>query len=170
MFQKSKDLNIEELNLSKVRESVEKLYDRKVEILVRLHPDLRNKDVPSGVINASYYDDTQELLAASDVLITDYSSIMWDFSLQKKPVFLFQPDNDGYEEERGYYLSFEKMPYILARSTQELCSKIESFDENLYREGVTVFLKKYGSFDEGIAACKICEYIESICGVDEDDI
>lgn len=55
--------------------------------MIKEHPNMTNKaniyKYSENVINMSNYPDTQELLMAADILITDYSSIMWDFSLQK---------------------------------------------------------------------------------------
>ena len=111
--------------------------------------------VPDGVGSLHH----QELLAVSDILITDYSSVMWDFSLQKKPVFLFHPDLDKYQKERGYYLSFGQMPYIEAFSNEEMCRKIKSFDEERYHKELDDFLEKYGSFDRGRASADVAEQL-----------
>ncbi|MDE6937497.1 MAG: CDP-glycerol glycerophosphotransferase family protein, partial [Lachnospiraceae bacterium] len=94
----------------------------------------------------------------------DYSSVMWDFSLQKKPVFLFHPDLDKYQKERGYYLSFGQMPYIEAVSNEELYRKIRDFDEQSYRKKLDDFLKKYGSFDSGNASAEVAERVITILG------
>lgn len=56
-----------------------------------------------GCISATAYPDMQDLLCAADFLITDYSSCMHDFSLMKKPVFLYVPDYIEYMKERGFY-------------------------------------------------------------------
>ena len=109
--------------------------------------------------------DVQELLAAADILITDYSSIMWDFSLQRKPVFLFHPDLDRYEKERGYYLPFKSMPYMEVFSNEEICQKIEEFQEGRYQEALSRFLQDYGSFDRGTASKAVTERILKIIEV-----
>ena len=159
--------DLEELDLGEIRSYIEKRYGRNATVMVRLHPDVADQSITGDVINATSYEDTQELLAAADILITDYSSIMWDFSLQKKPVFLYQPDNDGYDEERGYYLPFEEMPYFVAKSTQEMCRLIETFDQADYAASVERFLKEYGSFDRGNAAETIRRRIETVCKTGE---
>lgn len=132
------------------------LYEKDCIILIREHPQMKLQEgrylFSDRVINVSDYPDIQELLAVSDLLITDYSSVMWDFSLQRKPVFLYHPDADLYEKERGVYLSFSKMPYIEALSMEELCRKICGFDEILYKQELEIFLRKYETFDGGKAA------------------
>ena len=75
-------------------------------MLVRFHSNLCGNEqlaaLYSDCIHVTDYADVQELLIISDVLITDYSSILWDFSLQKKPVFLYQNDEQEYLDDRGF--------------------------------------------------------------------
>lgn len=144
------------LDFAAVRKAVQRKSGKECRVLVRLHPSdadaAERCPWPGGCVNVTSYDDAQELLAAADILITDYSSVMWDFSLGRKPVFLFHPDIDLYEKERGYYLPFGQMPYVEAFDNADLCRKIEDFEKEGYRKGLDAFLLKYGSFDRGTAA------------------
>lgn len=153
-------------DLSKVCKAVAKRFGKRCRMFVRFHPSDAEtaKKGPwiEPYINVTSYGDVQELLAASDILLTDYSSIMWDFSLSGKPVFLFHPDTDLYEQERGYYLPFEKMPYVEAFDTDDLCKKIETFDGEKYRKEIGVFIEEYGSFDQGTAAEAVGDRIRDI--------
>ncbi len=145
-----------DLDLGAVRTSINKRFGKKCWILVRRHPSeqdrIKNQPWTEEIVDVTAYEDVQELLAAADVLITDYSSVMWDFSLSRKPVFLYHPDLSHYEKERGYYLPFWQMPYIEAFDNADLCCKIENFEEEGYRERMDAFLLKYGSLDKGKAA------------------
>lgn len=154
------------LNLDKTCHAIEKKFGKKCRMFVRFHPSdtkaVKSYPEINKYTNVTFYSDVQELLVAADLLITDYSSIMWDFSLREKPVFLFHPDVDRYEKERGYYLPFEKMPYIEAFDNEDLCRKIDSFHEEKYVLKLRVFLEKYGSFDRGTAAKAVGDRIISI--------
>ena len=159
------------LDLGKARQALERRFGKKYKVLVRFHPfdeepEKKYKWLDEW-INVTSYDDVQELLVISDILITDYSSIMWDFSIQKKPVFLFHPDIKRYENERGYYLEFEKMPYIEAFCNDEIQGKIHSFDDRKYMERLSKFLEDYGTFDRGIASKMIAEKIFELIQRDE---
>ena len=83
--------------------------------MLRLHPTLLGivdtQDLISEdfVRNASCYESIQELLVASDILITDYSSTMFEFALLKKPCFLYTPDAKSYD--RGFYFPIEDLPF-----------------------------------------------------------
>lgn len=167
-FREPRGREADRLNLGAVRDAVHKRFKKKCRILIRRHPSDRDmiKSHPwtEGIVDVSAYGDVQELLAAADILITDYSSIMWDFSLSRKPVFLYHPDLDLYEKERGYYLPFYQMPYIEAFDNADLGRKIESFEEEGYRERMDAFLLKFGSFDRGTASeavgARIMELLE----------
>ncbi len=63
---------------------------------------------------------TEELLPVADLLITDYSSIMFDYLLYRKPIVLFAPDLEQYEAERGFYINYRETPYPVTRTEEEL--------------------------------------------------
>ena len=77
--------------------------NNKWEIGIRLHPKLKDVELDiKNIINLTRYPDIQELLYSADILITDYSSLMWDFSLSKKPCFIYADDLDEYERTHGF--------------------------------------------------------------------
>ena len=108
--------------------------------------------------------DMQFLLLAADVLVTDYSSSMWDMSLTMKPVFLYCPDLDEYTQSRDFYTDIRTWPYPLARSNEELERNVASFDEAAYRAAVKKHHEALGSCETGrasyLAAKRICEALE----------
>lgn len=113
-------------------------------------------------IDVTLYPDIQELLVAADVVITDYSSLMWDFSLQRKPVFLYQSDAEEYENNRGFYAPISEWPYPHAHTQDELLEIIQRFDYEKYIEELNVFLEKYGTCDDGYAAERVVKRIMDI--------
>ncbi len=97
-------------------------------MLIKLHPHLISQssrlNYEDNVINVSAYDDTQELLSISDVLITDYSSLMFDFSITQRPCFLYVPDAEDYvSNERELYFDLEKLPFVIGKNNQDLMRK-----------------------------------------------
>ncbi|MCH5293102.1 MAG: CDP-glycerol glycerophosphotransferase family protein [Treponema sp.] len=99
--------------------------------------DANNEDVSqSDCIDMTAYDDMQELLYVSDVLITDFSSSMWDFSLTGRPVFLFAPDIDSYDVERGFYTNPYSWPFPISKTGHELTEAIMNFNAAEYSEKV----------------------------------
>lgn len=83
--------------------------------VIKAHPHV---DAHERISNCSI--PTEELLPAANLMITDYSSVMFDFLLYRKPVILFAPDLEQYEAERGFYLDYRSIPYPYARTAQEL--------------------------------------------------
>lgn len=111
-------------------------------------------------LNWSSYPDMQELLLISDILITDYSSSIWDFSLTGKPCFLFVPDIENYREnDRGFLIPFEIWPGIACTGNKELQEEIRAFDDEKYRVRVQDFLKKAVSYEKGNACQQVIEWI-----------
>lgn len=70
---------------------------------------------------------TEELLPVADLLITDYSSVLFDFLIYQKPVVLFAPDLEDYENNRGFYLDYRELPYPIAQTRDELEEAIKNW-------------------------------------------
>lgn len=116
-------LNVDEFNKS--------LSDDYI-LALRLHPKIKKFyssqiGVNGDYIDCSDYQNEQELLLISDILITDYSSIMIEFALLNKPIIFFAYDLDNYmNNERGFYLDYKKdLPGPIVYSTEELVNTIK---------------------------------------------
>lgn len=127
----------------------------------RLHPNL-NADVSGeDCIPMSTYPDMQELLIASDLLITDYSSSMFDMAVAGKKCVLYVPDLEQYmANERGLYFDIQSLPFPKARNMDELCHCVGNFEG--YEERCEAFLKEIGSFEDGCSAKRVCDRILQI--------
>lgn len=130
-------------------------------ILCRLHPLIANRGgFADGLyINVSEYPDMQNLLAAADILITDYSSSQWDFGLMRRPVFLFAPDFNDYKVSRGFLYPIEEIPFPIAISNEMLLRHIEKFDRDLYISRLNEYYKGVGCYERGIACKSVVEFI-----------
>ena len=97
-------------------------------ILLRLHPFVRQSqpippDLASFAIDASDHPDIHELMLVSDVLVTDYSSAIFEFSLLNRPMAFFAPDHDDYMDERGFYFDYRTgVPGPVFDTTEALAS------------------------------------------------
>jgi CDP-glycerol glycerophosphotransferase len=112
-----------------------------------------------NVIPASDYPDMQELLCAADVLITDYSSSVWDFSFTFKPCFLYAPDLKKYQEEQGFYTPIEEWPFPLAETNEQLADNIINFEEVEYKNAVKKHHANLGSYENGTATKQLCDVL-----------
>ena len=127
---------------------------------VRLHPRVKPDTINGeNALNLSDYEDMQELLLAADVLITDFSSSMWDFSLTGKPCFLYAPDLYEYLNTTGVYIPAEQWPFSKASSNDELIHNILAFDEVKYADDVKRHHEILGICETGEAGEKVLELI-----------
>jgi len=117
----------------------------------------------NGVVDATCYPDMQELLYAADVLISDYSSCIWDFSLMHKPIFLYCPDLDKYTLSRDFYTPITEWPYILCRSNQSMLENIINFNQEEYLKAIEKHHCILGNCESGEATKIVCEKIVSSC-------
>lgn len=137
-------------------------------ILVRLHPNISNKALelilPENVVNVTDYPDMQELLAASDILLTDYSSSMFEFMLKKMPVFLIALDYKRFKEnERELYFDLQKLPFPFCESMDGLLKSIKQYDENNYYLALNQFYNEIGLAEYGTASIKTAKLIQKVC-------
>jgi len=157
-FRKDYSLKYYDIDYKNTLECLKKKFGGKWKILVRLHPNVSAKSKQlkfwsEDVIDATGYQDSQELLIACDAAITDYSSIVFDYSLLKRPVFLFAPDYDLYNADRGFTLDYFNLPFTVSRSTKELQKTIQNFSEKKYRDRLNDYLKnEVGSKEKGEAS------------------
>lgn len=137
-------------------------------ILLRMHVVVQNKlnlddSLSDFVYNVSNYPDIQELLLISDILITDYSSVMFDFANTKKPMLFFTYDFEEYRDNiRGFYMDFEEeAPGPLLKDTDELIESITNLSivQENYKEKYKLFYKKYCYLDDGRASQRVVESI-----------
>jgi CDP-glycerol glycerophosphotransferase len=137
-------------------------FQKKFICLFRGHHYSPIKEINSSIINATNYPDMQELLYAADVLITDYSSSMWDFSLTHKPGFLYAPDLPAYKNDRNFYTPIEEWPFLLAETNETLCGNIINFSTEKYIEDVKNHHKSFGSYENGASCKAVAELISSL--------
>ncbi len=129
---------------------------------IRLHPKLSDIDIGDmNVINCTSYPDMQELLCCADAIITDYSSLMWDYSFTYRPVFLYAPDIEKYEKERGFYMPVSEWPYPIAHDNNEMRDNILHFEEKSYIESVKQHHIDSGSYETGQACEKVVGLIDT---------
>ena len=137
-------------------------------VLVRLHVIVKNDlkisdELASFVINVSNYHDMQELLLLSDVLITDYSSSMFDFANTKKPMIFYTYDLEEYRDDiRGFYIDFEnEAPGPLVKNTEGVIKSLENIEEinKEYQEKYQQFSRKYCQFEEGYATERVVNHV-----------
>jgi len=134
-------------------------------ILLRLHYLLAARasqiELPKNVINASLYPDIQELYLITDILITDYSSVMFDFAVLKRPIILYCYDLEEYLYHRGTYFDIVKYaPGPVCRTIEEVIHTLEKQgDLTEYNSALNRFVQKFGSLEDGNASKRVIEKV-----------
>ena len=164
-FRKNNSFDCYHLDFSHLSKVLNIKFGGKWKILLRLHPNISHlssllSNELTGVIDVSLYDDIHELFLITDVVISDYSSLVFDFSLTKRPCFLYTPDLYDYSHnDRHFYFKIDDLPFPYAESQKELFNLIYSFSDSKYREEIDAFLHSIGSFDDGYSCEHIAQYI-----------
>lgn len=146
-----------------VEEFADRLGDR-FTLLVRTHY-LNSVSLPPSVagrvLDVSRHHDITPLLALADGLITDYSSVMFDYAVLDRPMLFFAYDYEKYSTDiRGTYFDLkDKAPGPVVATADELMQAVAAFDEAdaKYAEARQRFLAEFGEYDRGDAARRIVE-------------
>lgn len=159
-----------DLDYDQVLDTLERRFGGEWRILMRLHPAVsqhsKELKLPQRVIDVSGYDDVQELVAVSAIMISDYSSVMFESAFIKRPVFLFTTDYQAYvEKEYELLIEISSLPFPRAENNEELCHLILDFDQREYEDKVGRFLEKYGVKEDGNASKRVVEHIKALMNV-----
>lgn len=154
------------LNIDKIYNELKNDYI----FIFKWHPGLYNKmksDKVKGYDLSKYSDfyidlsdkrDINDLLLVTDILVTDYSSVIFDYIFVNKPIIYYTYDLKEYESQRGLYFPFKDYVYgDIATNTQELIQAIKN--ENLNEESRQKFKEKFVEACDGNSTKKTCNWI-----------
>ena len=114
------------------------------------------------IINVARYDEINELYLASDIIMTDYSSIFFDYANLKRPMLFYMYDYDLYQGKlRDFYISLDELPGPIAKTQDELEYNLEHIDElfKKYQKKYEEFNKKFNYLDDGNASERVIREI-----------
>ena len=113
------------------------------------------------------FDETKDiawLYLVSDMLITDYSSVMFDYSILNRPMLFFAYDLEDYKENlRGFYFDFvNDIPGPISRDTDQLIKDIKEYNEDSWKEKYKNYHDKFNGIDDGHASQKVIDVIKKV--------
>lgn len=137
-------------------------------MLLRVHP-LASKGLSLDIIdnefifNVTNYPTTEDLFRIADVAITDYSSLMFDFSITEKPMLFYAYDLDSYRDRlRGLYFDYEEIiPGPIVKTEEELIVQLKDYNHLRERCSAQIdcFRERFCCFENGGASRAICKQL-----------
>lgn len=168
-FRKDKGLEVYDVDYKACTEALSGRFGGNWIVFAKLHPNVASKSSqlkldPRYVIDASAHADIQELYTASAALLSDYSSVMFDYIATKKPCFLYVNDIENYKGDRNFYFDMGLLPFSLAVNNHELTENIMAFDEAVQSKNTDEFCRQFGISETGKASCAVADKIDEIRG------
>ncbi len=129
-------------------------------VLARVHDLMTDRVHPEhapGVLDVSFYRDVRDLYLAADVLVTDYSSVMFDFALTGKPIVYYPYDLGRYRDQiRGFYFDLlPEAPGPVAWTEDELVETLLHLDAGRWSARYAAFRETYGHLEDGHAGDRV---------------
>ncbi|HDR6274229.1 MULTISPECIES: CDP-glycerol glycerophosphotransferase family protein [Bacillus] len=158
-----RDGEIEHFNLNLNLEEIYKELHQEYIFLIKLHPAVRNKinylkQYSDFIFDYSLYPNVNELLLITDILITDYSSIPFEFCLLNKPMIFYPYDLEHYKKQRGFIEEYHTtVPGPVVYSTRELIEVIKKNDFNM--NDIQTFSQKWNQYSKGNSSGNFVEKI-----------
>lgn len=150
------------IDFDKLKKELEKDYV----ILFRAHYFVANSfdfDKYKGFIyNVSNIDDVNNIYIISDILITDYSSVFFDYANLKKPMLFYMYDLDNYKNNlRGFYFDLSELPGPIIKKEEDLINEIKNIDKywDIYKEKYNKFNNKFNYLDDKNASKRVLEAV-----------
>lgn len=149
------EVDIEQMatEIQLLRNHVQKNYN----LLVKVHPVAYKKVYEGNRFNdilVPNYLDANEIMSTTDILITDYSSIFFDFMMTDRPIIFYAWDDDVYSKNRNMYLSMNTLPGPVASTIFEVMDIIDHLDEETekYHDNYVAMKQKMSLYDDGHSA------------------
>ena len=146
-------------------EKIKKEFSKEYVFIIKLHPFIKNKPENFDYSKDDFYIDLSnereinDLLFITDILITDYSSVIFEYSFFKKPVIFYTPDFDEYIANRDFYYKFDKYNYGLrANNMDELIEALHAHNNNVKLDKIDEFYDYFCSACDGHSTKRVVDY------------
>lgn len=170
---KNRSVKTEEttVDFTRLINALEEKFGGEWYIFLRLHPQLAAKMkelkintmvMAERLIDVSQKPDMNEIIAASDAFLTDYSSAIFEANIIRLPGFLYADDLEEYVADRGdLFFDMYRLPFPVARNNDELIRNILRFDADTYHMKTDRFMERVGMFEDGKASGRVVDLIGS---------
>lgn len=146
-----------------IKNLYENLKDEYV-ILFRTHYFVSNtinfEEYKGFIYDVSKYDDVSRLYIISDLLITDYSSVFFDYANLKRPIIFYMYDLDEYKNKlRDFYINLDELPGPILENEKDLLKEIKNYSFDKYKSKYEKFNKKFNYLDDGNASDRVIDVV-----------
>lgn len=162
-FRDNMSMSVYDMDYDAFLKAVERRWGGHWAIIVRFHPNLREKQLlvkfTNVILNGLSYGDICDQMIACDIVVSDYSCCAFDGMKLNKKVMLYCPDIEEYKKSRGIKIDIDKLPFPMAKTNNELKTMIEEFDEERYRDEIEEYRKYIQNFNNGHASEAVVDVI-----------
>ena len=138
-----------------------------VRVILRLHPEVKNRldisEYDASVIDGNVYPDIFRLYMASDIMVTDYSSVSIEYSLLKRPILYYMYDLEEYTKERNFYFNYlDRLSGPIIRTEEELIHAVENIDSIMeeYHDRYEAYYEHYNRLNDGHVCERFCRLLK----------
>lgn len=137
-------------------DSLKERYGGKWVVIIRLHPNIASKgnliEYNEKILNGTSYSNSDDLIIASDMVITDYSGCMFDAYNHGKRMIIYAADYEDYiENDRNIYFDYTSLPAPLVKSSEELREAILCFRDEEYESKRKKLVEELGYYTDDAA-------------------
>lgn len=142
-----------------------KNLDKNDVFVIKMHPFIKNKlkikdEYKDKIVDLTDYYDINDLLLITNLLITDYSSVIFDYSFLNNPLVFYVPDLEEYEGSRSFYYNYKDYMYgEVAKNQEQLISAITNKNITLDKDKLIEFKKKFLESCDGKSSKRFIEEI-----------
>ena len=158
------DLSLFDIDAKRIIDTLQNKFGGEWILFVKWHPVMSSYIKEhhikiEGSIDVTSHQDMQELLLGADVVISDYSSCIFDAALRETPCFIYAKDFEEYRSGRGVYFTLDELPFTHASNNEELKEHIIHYDYGLWEKDWEAFAQKTGLKETGEASTIISNKI-----------
>ncbi|GEQ38839.1 hypothetical protein TH5N_19820 [Tetragenococcus halophilus] len=135
-------------------------YNLLIKVHPFLYPEARKSEELSMFLIPDYFD-PNEVMSCIDLLITDYSSIFFDFLKTNKPIIFYCWDKEIYENDRGLYITEENLPGPVVKTVREVVEKVKNIEKvnEIYQNNYQKMIESYLPYEDGNSTKRLVEYM-----------
>ena len=152
-FRSGRKTDVYNIDFEKVISALNERFSAQFVLLMKLHPSMSHLsfEITENAIDVTAHTDPYELLGAADVVISDYSGVVFDTVAADKPLFLAAKDFEEYKtQDRGFSIEYDRLPSKPCMTDEELIECIKTFNEEEYLKKCREF-KNFAGFEDDLS-------------------